>query len=597
MSTHILRLNEFQTALNIENSDTQPLYEGLFNKLKMKNQLSRMLAPTMATGKDIFKTINENVERIEKIISDFNKKAKSGKKDINARIDEVLMVEFDTALLNIQSLLDLTDVKTGTFTRDVLMCNIINYKIFVSPIRMAQIMSLGYRYYMTIIKQALQNALITIELYSDTFFTMVRDNVMGNAAKFNEMFAQARDLAMQQLEYAIAYGKDEYGNNVQAADKLDKKTKEKTLDIIKQFRGIATEVSKMNRDIGYGGYRTNIFQEGGHNIEQLTRDNTGKELQAMQERFTQLGNKPSKDGDDNMVALYAAAVKSNAEARAYSVCSKISMNMMKIVKMFSLRSQEGLSALVSQMSEQEQLSISNEANELKDIETKVRNAKPKQYKEEPIVKTKEEKDKEKQALDKMGFNLLDKTAYNKLLNENGSMSYAKFLVEQKFTEKQASEILDGKTTVGSYKKAKDLLSKDFWLPKEWEGPQAKRTNAKTKQLLPKDVLKEYGLVKNPQTGRYDCKGNIKVDRSLVKDGKFKICFGIIDGEFDCSNIGLISLEGAPTKVKGDFVCKDNNTLTCDEKHFYKWLPEEVKNIEANGAIDVELAKHYMKYVA
>ena len=79
-----------------------------------------------------------------------------------------------------------------------------------------------------------------------------------------------------------------------------------------------------------------------------------------------------------------------------------------------------------------------------------------------------------------------------------------------------------------------------------------------------------GLVLNPQTNRYDYKGSItkgfletfnllKIDESGNKVG-FTIDFGEVTGDFDCSDLELISLEGAPQTVGGDFYCY-NNQLT------------------------------------
>ena len=66
---------------------------------------------------------------------------------------------------------------------------------------------------------------------------------------------------------------------------------------------------------------------------------------------------------------------------------------------------------------------------------------------------------------------------------------------------------------------------------------------------------------NPQTNRYDYDGDLnKNDLSNFisedKDG-FTINFGKIIGDFDCSNLGLTSLKGAPHTVGGWFDCSHN----------------------------------------
>ena len=82
-----------------------------------------------------------------------------------------------------------------------------------------------------------------------------------------------------------------------------------------------------------------------------------------------------------------------------------------------------------------------------------------------------------------------------------------------------------------------------------------------------------GLVLNPQTNRYDYKGNIdnsflnalnlfKIDASGNKVG-FSIDFGEVIGDFNCSNLELTSLEGAPQKVSGTFSCNGNNLISLE----------------------------------
>ena len=85
--------------------------------------------------------------------------------------------------------------------------------------------------------------------------------------------------------------------------------------------------------------------------------------------------------------------------------------------------------------------------------------------------------------------------------------------------------------------------------------------------------KKFQLVYNPKTKRYDYEGNLsnRVVSKYIKpnmDG-FTINFGVIKRNFDCSDLGLTSLKGAPTEVGGDFKCS-NNILTS-----LKGAPQEV----------------------
>ena len=79
------------------------------------------------------------------------------------------------------------------------------------------------------------------------------------------------------------------------------------------------------------------------------------------------------------------------------------------------------------------------------------------------------------------------------------------------------------------------------------------------------ILSKFKL--NLETGRYDY--NWDLDslslRSLVShnlDG-FTINFGEITGNFDCSDLGLTSLKGAPQKVGGNFKCYKNQLTSLE----------------------------------
>jgi len=597
MATHIFSVNEYQTALELGYSET--LNEGLLGKWRTKNKLAKMLAPTIATGKDVFDSINDNVSKLEDIVEEYNEKVKDDahhRRSVGEKVEDTLTVTFDRALLTMQSLIDLSDIKVGSFTKDVLMCNIVNYKIFVAPIRMAQIMSLGYQYYMAIIRQSLQSALIMIELYADTFFAMVREDINGERAKYEEIYATARNSTISQLRDIVEnIGSD--GAPV-GGTKYDANTRKLTTDLLKQFRQMSTEYNKMHNDTRYGGYRQNIFQEGGHNIESLLRDNTGKELQAMQERFTQLGSKPSKDGEDNMVGSYASAVKANAEKRAYRLCAKMNMNMMRIVKMFSLRSQEGLAALLDRLNQNE-LKVENALETTIDggID-KMKGVKVSPYKNEPIVTTAEAQKKERAFFKAVGIDLLGEKAVKRLLDAKGSLSYVKFLTEEKFTYRQAVSIIEEKsTTVGDYEEVTDDNTGDkYWRPVGYRGRFARKKFEASDDYS--DIATEkYGLKYNKETGEFDSTGDVHIGKDLVSNGTFAVQFGRIKGNFNCSSLGLISMKNCPKRVDGNLNCTDNGKLEYDEKHFYGYLPSEMKGkIIADEECDTDFAKHYYKKI-
>ena len=77
-----------------------------------------------------------------------------------------------------------------------------------------------------------------------------------------------------------------------------------------------------------------------------------------------------------------------------------------------------------------------------------------------------------------------------------------------------------------------------------------------------------GFKYNSETGRYDYDGSlyIKALRRHLKPNKdgFTINFGRVTGNFDCFELGLTSLEGAPQEVGGDFNCQGNQLTSLKE---------------------------------
>ena len=72
---------------------------------------------------------------------------------------------------------------------------------------------------------------------------------------------------------------------------------------------------------------------------------------------------------------------------------------------------------------------------------------------------------------------------------------------------------------------------------------------------------------NPQTNRYDYDGNLDIidlKRFISNnyDG-FTINFGKITGSFNCSELGITSLKGAPTEVDDYFDCSRNNLTSLE----------------------------------
>lgn len=82
-----------------------------------------------------------------------------------------------------------------------------------------------------------------------------------------------------------------------------------------------------------------------------------------------------------------------------------------------------------------------------------------------------------------------------------------------------------------------------------------------------DFIREYRLVFNPSTCAYDTEKYVymTVDERVLKrngDG-FSIKFGKIEGTFDCSDKGLVSLKNAPLVVTEGFHCEKNKLKTLE----------------------------------
>ena len=120
----------------------------------------------------------------------------------------------------------------------------------------------------------------------------------------------------------------------------------------------------------------------------------------------------------------------------------------------------------------------------------------------------------------------------------------------------------------TYTLGDDTSRKRYALPKEYKNLIFNNLN-KCVEKVKQNIRKE--LVFNPQTNRYDYKGNIdknflkaynllKIDESGNRVG-FTIDFGEVKGGFYCSELGLTSLEGAPQEVGEYFDCHNNQLTT------------------------------------
>ena len=111
----------------------------------------------------------------------------------------------------------------------------------------------------------------------------------------------------------------------------------------------------------------------------------------------------------------------------------------------------------------------------------------------------------------------------------------------------SNEYISEKLTIQPF--TKDRLSK--FMEKLYVDEKARR------------FIEENNLVWNPKTMRYDYDGDVEVSDDIVTNGKLKIRFGNVDGNFYCYDNKLTTLEGTPKKVGGYFGCSNNQLTTLE----------------------------------
>lgn len=474
---YVKTINEFESSL--EYLDYRPVNEGLFSSIN-KSVLARILEPTINVGNDIFESINNNVDELEEAIDHYNDELRVNRKTATNKVERLLSVEFDKTKLKLGHLIQLTSINAGSFTRDVFLSNVMNYRVFLSPVRMAKIMALGYRYYMTIIRQALQQALVSVELYADTFFTLVKDGIVGEDMKFIEAQKIATDEIINSFRGYVDRG------DLTASSGKSVKLRKEQQDALKVMIDNVNKMSALRSKREKGGYsgsfRENIFQEAGRNIESLVKDDNQKELSSMAEQFTNLADKKVSGDKDTMLGTYAQSVKLSAEARANKVCAKIHINLLEILKMFSLRAQEGLASLFEGLDKREWWEKNKDSQEeLIEMLQMQDDEKDKKIQEmERELNSNLERDEVssrlKAKLDSMGFGELpNKKLYREFIRGGNEtrVGIGRILVENGFTRKQAEDIIDRVYKVTDFEPEGNV--DDNGVPEKWV-PTKRREN-------------------------------------------------------------------------------------------------------------------------
>lgn len=69
------------------------------------------------------------------------------------------------------------------------------------------------------------------------------------------------------------------------------------------------------------------------------------------------------------------------------------------------------------------------------------------------------------------------------------------------------------------------------------------------------------LIYNNNTGKFDSNGNIKIVEEDLIEGHFPFPLGVIKGNFDCSNLAsLVNFQNGPVEVTKDLICNKCNQL-------------------------------------
>lgn len=431
---------------------------------KTGNEVGKLLGKSERAGKEIFKTINQNVETLEQLIDEFNKKHESAKIKKSP-----LEVKIDKAKLDLKYLISLTKLKKAGFIADVIVSNIINYKILIRPIKNARIIALAYRYYLAIIRHALQSSLIQIELSSDLFFTQINANLVGRRKQMKDMIDNITERTKQIVVDSFESGKfiDEKTGQVKALKNIvsPKQLKEIT-QLIKASNTVNRDLGQYDRTMGYN---QNVFQDFGRTLESQLKGNQDKELQSLAEKFSNIANSTTGFAKDDQasarehVSNYAAAVKMSVEARAMEICEQINLNMFEIIKMFSLRNIDGFSEYFEEENSVDKLEKEYE-DKLKAMENKYQDEIAnviRKYTADIRESTSLSEEDQKEALKKWKEKGIDtlctEEEFNNIVKPNKKTA-KDILEENGFTEGQINKILIENRTVNDYGKVtyKDL---------------------------------------------------------------------------------------------------------------------------------------------
>lgn len=442
---------------NLNEYERRVINESLFLSKKTGNLVASMLGTDERAGKEIFKTINANVDALEKIIDDYNNKhkVKVGNSPLEVKIDK--------NKLELEYLLSMTKVKRTSFISDIIVANILNYKILIRPIKNAKIITLAYRYYLAMIRHTLQSALVTIEISSDLFFSQINMNLAGRRRQMKEMSEMLINQTKSMMTSFLMGTSfiDDKGRTRKIQDVVGVKQAEQIAKLLKTLKTTNDSFNSYDRSMGYN---QNVFQESSRTIESLLKSNQDKELQSIAEQFTNIANATTGLSKDDradareQVSNYAAAVKLSTERRAMEVCQQINMNMLDILKIFTIRNIDGFSEAFEEGNELEKKKLEYE-KERDALYTNLQNAIAqnesdcnKRIEEITGKFSDEQKEQILQGYKKKGLDdLCSEKELHDVVYDNKDMRYL-LVHKYKFSPQQASDILDSTGKIADYDK-------------------------------------------------------------------------------------------------------------------------------------------------
>jgi len=442
---------------NLREYEMRVLNESLSLSRRTGNKVADMLGVDERAGKEIFKTINSNVEALEKIIDNYNKKH-------NVKVsNSPLEVKIDKSKLDLEYLLSMTKLKRTSFISDIIVANILNYKILIRPIKNAKIITLAYRYYLAMIRHTLQSALVMIEVSSDLFFSQINMNLSGKRRQMKEMSEMLVNQTKSMMTNFLMGQSfiDDKGRVKKIQDVVGVKQADQIAKLLKTLKTTNDSFNAYDRSMGYN---QNVFQESGRTVESMLKANQDKELQSIAEQFTNIANattgltKDDRADAREQVSNYAAAVKLSTERRAMEVCQQINMNMLDILKIFSIRNIDGFSEAFEDGSELEKKMDEYEQErdsmykKLNDMVQQNESEYQKKIDEFTNKFSDEQKEKILDGYKKKG---LDELCSEKELHEvvyDGKDLRHILVHKHHFSPQQASDILDSKGKVPDYDK-------------------------------------------------------------------------------------------------------------------------------------------------